>query len=282
MKEYGKLDQLTVNQGKKHEYLGMNIDFSIKGEVRITMYDYVEKLIRQLPSDMIGTKKTTAAEYLFRTDATGVLLNAADKEKFHNLTAKTLWLSQRGRPDLQLAAGFLCTRVREPNEHDWKKLGYEMKYLQGTRHLPLILRSDGKGTAIYIDGAHAVHYDMKGHVGMYVSEGEGALISASTKCKLNTTSSTETEIVSVGETMSKFVWFRNFRIEQGGNSTEDVLHQDNQSTMLLENNGIYSAGKGSKHIHIRYYFTTDRIKRKEFKVMYCHTGEMIADFFTKP
>jgi hypothetical protein len=282
MKEYGKMDQLTINRGKKHEYLGMNIDFSVKGEVRITMYDYVEKLIRQLPSDMIGTKKTTAAEYLFRTDASGVLLSAADKETFHNLTAKTLWLSQRGRPDLQLATGFLCTRVREPNEHDWKKLGHEMKYLQATKHLPLILRSDGKGTAIWIDGAHAVHHDMKGHVGMYVSEGEGALMSASTKCKLNTTSSTETEIVSVGEKMSKCVWFRNFRIEQGGNSTEDVLHQDNQSAMLLENNGIYSAGKGSKHIHIRYYFITDRIKRKEFKVMYCPTGEMIADFFTKP
>jgi hypothetical protein len=61
----------------------MNIDFSIKGEVRITMYDYVEKLIRQLPSDMIGTKKTTAAEYLFKTDSNGILLNTADKEKFH-------------------------------------------------------------------------------------------------------------------------------------------------------------------------------------------------------
>jgi hypothetical protein len=43
----------------------MNIDLSIKGEVRITMFGYVEKLIRQLPSDMIGTKKTTAAEYIF-------------------------------------------------------------------------------------------------------------------------------------------------------------------------------------------------------------------------
>jgi hypothetical protein len=193
-----------------------------------------------------------------------------------------LWLSQRGRPDLQLATEFLCTRVRELNEHDWKKLGHEMEYLQGTKHLPLILRSDGKGTAIWIDGAHAVHHNMKGHVGMYASEGKGALMSASTECKLNTISSTETEIVSVGEKMPKCVWFRNFRIEQGGNSTEDVMHQDNQSAMLLENNGIYLAGKGSKHIHIRYYFITDRIKRKEFKVMYCPTGEMIIDFFTKP
>jgi hypothetical protein len=123
---------------------------------------------------------------------------------------------------------------------------------------------------------------MKGHVGLYASEGKGALISASIKCKLNTTSLTETEIVSVGEKMLKFVWFRHFRIEQGGIPTEDVLHQASQSAMVLENNGIYSAGKGSQHIHIRYYFITDRIQRKEFKVMYCPTEEMIADFFTKP
>jgi hypothetical protein len=101
-----------------------------------------------------------------------------------------------------------------------EELGHEMKYLQATKHLPLILRSDGKGTAIWIDGAHAVHHDMKGHVGLYASEGQGALMSGSTKCKLNTTSSTETEIVSVGEKLPKCVWFRHFRIEQGGISTE--------------------------------------------------------------
>ena len=49
--------------------------------------------------------------------------------------------------------------------------------------------------------------------------------------------------------------------------------------MLLENNGIYSAGTRSKHIHVRYYLITDRIKKKEFKVMCCSTEEMIADFF---
>ena len=58
--------------------------------------------------------------------------------------------------------------------------------------------------------------------------------------------------------------------------------QDNQSTILLENNGRFSAGKGSKHIDIRYFFVTDRIQKKHLKVQYCPTEEMIADFFTKP
>ena len=46
---------------------------------------------------------------------------------------------------------------------------------------------------------------------------------------------------------------------QGGDSTEDVLYQDNEAAMLLQKNGRMSCGKGSKHIHIRYFFITDKI-----------------------
>ena len=81
--------------------------------------------------------------------------------------------------------------------------------------------------------------------------------------------------------MTKHIWFQYLREAQSGFANEDILYQDKKSSILLENNGIYSAGKGSKHIHIRYYLITDQIKKKEFKIMYCPTGEMIADFFTK-
>ena len=73
-------------------------------------------------------------------------------------------------------------------------------YLQTTAFLPIILKADGKGTSLYIDGAHAVHADMKGHAGVYVNFGKGTPVyAASTKNKLNTVSSTETEVVSVGK-----------------------------------------------------------------------------------
>lgn len=141
-------DKLTITRGKVHEYLGMSISYEIPGEVRITMYDYVSKLIAQLPEDMIWSKKTPAADYLLKPTDGGPLLPANKKDKFHELTAKTLWLSQRGRPDLQLPTGFMCTRVKSPDESDWKKISHEMKYLQYTRHLPLILCADGKGIKI--------------------------------------------------------------------------------------------------------------------------------------
>ena len=64
--------------------------------------------------------------------------------------------------------------------------------------------------------------------------------------------------------------------------TDNVVYQDNQSAMLLEKNGKASSGKRTRHINIRYFFATDRINAKEMRVAYCPTGDMVADFFTKP
>ena len=49
----------------------------------------------------------------------------------------------------------------------------------------------------------------------------------------------------------------------------------------LENNGIQSSIKHTRHINIRYYFITDRIMKQEAYVELCPTLNMIGDYFTK-
>ena len=63
---------------------------------------------------------------------------------------------------------------------------------------------------------------------------------------------------------------------------QNVILQDNQSAMLMENNGRASCGKRSRHLNIRYFYVTDAVKRKEVEIAYCPTEVMLADFFTKP
>ena len=104
----------------------------------------------------------------------------------------------------------------------------------------------------------------------------------SKKLGVNTVSSTVTEIVSTGERFPKCSWFRYFRGAQGSSLKEDILMQDNQSCILLQKNYPYSNGKGSKHIHIRYFFVVDKIRNKEVKIVYCPTAKMIADYSSKP
>jgi hypothetical protein len=112
--------------------------------------------------------------------------------------------------------------------------------------------------------------------------GLGFPISSSGKQKLNTRSLTESELVGVDDLMSLIIWSRNFLKAQGYAMVDNILHQDDSSAILLEKNGKMSSGKRTKHIAIRYFFVTDRIRAGEISPKWCPTGEMIADFLTKP
>lgn len=112
--------------------------------------------------------------------------------------------------------------------------------------------------------------------------GQGAAYATSTVQKINTTSSTEAEVVGLHEVLPQILWTRYFLESQGYGVEESVVYQDNQSAMLLEKNGRGSSSKWTRHINIRYFFVADRIASKEVKVEYCPKGDMLADYFTKP
>ena len=49
----------------------------------------------------------------------------------------------------------------------------------------------------------------------------------------------------------------------------------------MEENGRNSCTGNSRHIDIRYFFSKDRVDKKEISIEYRPTTKMIADFFTK-
>jgi len=106
--------------------------------------------------------------------------------------------------------------------------------------------------------------------------------SSSIRQKLNTRSSTEAELVGVNDMMGLILWTRNFMEAQGYDVQDNILYQDNESAILLEKNGQRSSSKRTRHMDVRFYFVTDNVKRKRLTICHCPTGDMIADFFTKP
>jgi hypothetical protein len=79
-----------------------------------------------------------------------------------------------------------------------------------------------------------VHPNMRGHTGGGLTMGRGFPISTSTKQKLNTRSSTESELVGVNDMMPIIIWTRHFLLSQGYGIIENLLLQDNRSSILLE------------------------------------------------
>ena len=106
-------------------------------------------------------------------------------------------------------------------------------------------------------------------------------MSKSSKQKLNTKSSTETEVVGCSDYTPAALWAKNF-LDHQGYTIEIDLHQDNQSAMRMARNGRKSCGQKSRHIDIRYFWLQDRIQKGEINLTYCPTEIMVADFFTKP
>ena len=72
--------------------------------------------------------------------------------------------------------------------------------------------------------------------------GKVAISSISRKQGMNTRSSTEAEVVAADEVVGPMIWTKLFLEAQGYPIEENILYQDNRSTMLLEGNGRKSAG----------------------------------------
>ena len=95
----------------------------------------------------------------------------------------------------------------------------------------------------WIDASFAVHADYKSHTGACLSFGRGCPVNISSKQKINTRSSTEAELVSINDAMALVLWCRLFIMGQGFTVRDNIVYQDNQSTMLLGSNGRHSSGK---------------------------------------
>ena len=115
-----------------------------------------------------------------------------------------------------------------------------------------------------------------------MSFGRGVFHTRSTKQRINTRSSTESELVGMYEYMPYNIWVQNFMEAQGYKLKSNIIYQDNQSAIKMETNGRASCSDRSRHINIRYFFVKDYVRRNEIQIQYCPTDKMLADYFTKP
>lgn len=277
---------LTIKRGTQHEYLGIDIDYTKKGEVTLSM----EKMVRNIVDnyDYHGSEKVAnspATNDLFQPsvgEEASVALCDREREEFHSLVAKLLYVAKRTRPDILTSVSYLTTRVKEPNVGDQKKLERLMRYLKGTISKKITIKPDDlTEVQCYIDASHGAHCDGKGHTGMVMTLGEGCIYASSKKQRLVSRSSTESELIGISDGLCQALWTRNLLKEQGYEMKPIILYQDNTSTLTLISKGR-STSERTKHVDRKYFFVHDRINAGEVVPRYKNTKEMIADIMTKP
>lgn len=275
---------MKVTRGDEHEFLGMNIKFNkAKGTVNINMASYLREAIDESGMEIKRCAATPATTNHFDTSKYPLALAVSEAERFRRIVCKLLYVGLRGRPDLLTALSYLSTRITNPTEGDRRKLKRLLEYLHGTLHLSLTLGADRLGSMhTWVDASYASHDDMRSHTGGVISFGTGGILCKSTKQKLNTKSSTEAELIGASDYLPHTIWAMNFMAAQGFPVTHSHFAQDNESAIRLERNGRSSAGQRSRHIHIRHFWITDRLKHDRIHLAHCPTDEMLADFLTKP
>jgi Reverse transcriptase (RNA-dependent DNA polymerase) len=280
---------ININRGMKHDYLGIDIDFSESGFCAIDMTKYIQDIITT--HNVEGTKTSPADDDLFKVDNNSEILNVNDKDMFHSIVAKLLYVTKRARGDILTTVAYLTTRVLTPTISDWNKLGRLLQYLNHSKHLVMRLNAnDDDVVRCFVDASYNNHPDGKSHSGCVVSLGSGAVYCKSSKQKLVTTSSTEAELVAISDCISVGVWARNFLQEQKTGTHElnelntlppVMLFQDNTSTIILANKGRSTSAR-TRHVDLRYFWIKDRISQGQVVIEYLCTDRMIADIMTKP
>lgn len=176
---------------------------------------------------------------------------------------------------------FLSTWVTKSIKVDWIKLKRLLGYLNNTIDMPRIICMDGLAIMKpYIDVSYAVHPDMRGHSGGLISIGKGVLHIKINKQKLNTNSSTDTELVAANDCIPWAVWITKVLLEQ--RYFVKINYQDNESAIKIERYGLIYYSDKSRHTNIRYFFIKNTLHREGISVEHCRTGDMIEIFVIKP
>jgi hypothetical protein len=158
--------KLSMHTGRKHNYLGMEIEFNEDDMLEVSMITYLKNITGLFPKEMLGKASSPAAEHLFavrdKNKARGL-----EEERvlvFHHMVVQLLYMCMRAQQDIQMVVAFLSTRAKSPDEDSWGNLKRIPKYLNRTKYLRLKLSVNSLGMLNwYIDGSHNVHMDFSGH-----------------------------------------------------------------------------------------------------------------------
>ena len=273
---------LTIHEGPEVSYLGMTFSWKKEGKVIITQEGYIAELLEN--SGVDGTAKTPAADNLYEVREETPLASKETSDWFHSQVAKILYLAKRTKPECLTAVAFLTTRVTKCNLDDVVKLMRLIKYIRRTKDTGIILEPGNGGINVrtYIDAAYGVYDDAKSVTGSIIMIGKAGPIHAkSVKQKIVTKSSTEAELVATSDSANQALHMRQFLIEQGYEQGPAEVFQDNVSCMNLLNKGK-SCSERTRHMSIRYFWVSEKIKKEEMKLTHIRTEDMCANILTKP
>ena len=184
------------------------------------------------------------------------------------------------RPDISYAVTTLSKFSSNPGSAHWEAVKRVYHYLTGTRKLWLTFGGIEKELVGYADADGSMNEDRHALSG-YVFLVDGGAVSWSTKRQeIVSLLTTKSEYVAATHATKEALWLRLLIGQIFGAFTDaTTLFSDNQSAIALSKDHQYHAH--SKHIDVCFHFIRWIVEDGKIRLIYCPTGEMVADTLTK-
>jgi hypothetical protein len=257
----------------------MQLEF-LAGKVHVDMSSYTEKVL-DFYVKVLEPRRVPGKKGVFLVSKSLAAVNLDEKQRFHTVVAKLLYLAKRARPDIITVVSFLCTRVKAPTMEDVEKLEYLLGYLHRTKLRSIVLEPRKPlFVEAYINASFAMHMDRKSHSGVIVLVGGIGVLFTSRKQKCVSKSPTEAELIALSDNVSLvelFHEFLGFVLNQ--RICMPTVYQDNTSVISL-----VTIGGGvvrTKHLRARMGLVKEAVVNNKLGLKHVLTSDMMADGLTK-
>jgi hypothetical protein len=272
-------------------FLGVNISRNRSERyLEISQPLYITSLLERHNIPLVSDNYPKTPMLSLDNDITAItepspLLDTSAITQYQSRIGGLLYLAIMTRPDILYAVTHLSRYNKSPTLLHWTATDRILHYLAGT--VDLTMRYNKSSTlslslTAYADASYNVHPDSKSHTGFLVCIGDTSapLIYGCKKQSITADSSTVAELIAAHSVTKELQWSLNMLTELGFSlPITPTLFQDNMSTIKIFNQKGNS-GK-TKHLSLRYNIVRELCANGTLKIVYCPTGEMIADILTK-
>jgi len=192
-----------------------------------------------------------------------------------------MYLARFTRPDILFVVSYLATKGMTPTVRDYGAACRALRYLECSGDWAILFRRNSKfRIRITCDASHGLYKDGKGQGGITVSVGSGIVHARSSKIKMTTHSTCESEGVTTSEADTYAVFMVALCRALGQKVTEAVeIKQDNDSNIWMQtHDGKFNR---NKHVWARRNYVKELILDKLVNISHADSDYLESDMLTK-
>jgi histone deacetylase 1/2 len=266
--------------GNLHFFLGIEVKRG-HGGLTLTQERYAMDILKRSGMQSCKPVDTPLSPSEKLSIESGDKLGPDDSTKYRSMVGALQYLTLT-RPDIAFAMNKVCQFLHAPTTVHWSAVKRILRYVHGIINLGLhIRRSRSMLVSAFSDADWAGCVDDRRSTGGFAVFLSDNLISwTARKQPTVSRSSTEAKYKALANATAEMLWVQKLLTKlRVSHPPKALLWCDNLGAKYLSANPIFHAR--TKHIEIDFHFVRERVAQKLLEIRFIHTGDQVADGFTK-